>query len=101
MLNSFARMQEQGLASAHPSYFAFSGLPLYVVIEQMASAGDVDVIVMIPENKKNVAVSYEYRGSTTEALDRLLTEQQLKTVWDADTKNAWIMTNEEYAGLVS
>ena len=101
LLNSFARMQEQGLASAHPSYFAFSGLPLHVVIGQMASAGDVDVIVMIPENKKNLAVSYEYRGSTIEALDRLLTEQQLKTVWDADNNNAWIMTNEEYARLVS
>jgi hypothetical protein len=101
LLNSFTRMQEQGLVSTHPSYFAFSGLPMHVVIEQMASAADVSVIIMIPDQEKNLAVSYEYKGSSVDAIDRFLTEQQLKTVWDAETSNAWIMTNEEYARLVS
>jgi len=101
LLNSFTRMQEQGLVSTHPSYFAFSGLPMHVVIEQMASAADVSVIIMIPDQEKNLAVSYEYKGSSVDAIDRFLTEQQLKTVWDAETSNAWIMTNEEYDRLVT
>lgn len=101
LLNSFARISEQGHASAHESYFAFSGLPLGVVLEQMASATDTSVIVMVPDQIKNLAVSYEYRGSSVEAIDRFLTEQQLKTVWDAETNNAWIMTDENYAQLVN
>jgi len=101
LLNSFARIKDQGLAASHSSYFAFSGLPLNVVLEQIAAASDVDVIVMLPEQTKNLAVSYEYRGSSIEALDRFLTEQQLKTVWDAETKNAWIMTDDEYSQLIA
>lgn len=101
LLNSFARIHEQGFAESHPSYFAFSGLPLAVVLEQMTASASVNTIIMLPEQQENLAISYEFEGPSAEGLDRLLTQQQLKVVWDPESKNAWIMTNDEYGQLLS
>ena len=101
LLNSFARIHEQGFAESHPSYFAFSGLPLAVVLDQMTASASVSTIIMLPEQQENVAISYEFDGPSTEGLDRLLTQQQLKVVWDPEGKNAWIMTSDEYVQLLS
>ena len=100
LLDSFARIAEQGLARSHDSYFAFSGLPLSVVLTQIADASQVNTIVKLPEAQEGLAISYEHRGSSIEGLDRLLTQQQLKVVWDRDSQNAWIMTNNEYQQLL-
>ena len=101
LLDSFARIEEQGLAQSHDSYFAFSGLPLSVVLTQIADASQVNTIVKLPEAQEGLAISYEHRGSSIEGLDRLLTQQQLKVVWDRDSQNAWIMTNNEYQQLLT
>jgi len=101
LLNSFARIHEQGFAESHPSYFAFSGLPLAVVLEQMTASASVKTIIMLPEQQENLAISYEFEGPSAEGLDRLLTQQQLKVVWDPESKNAWVMTNDEYGQLLS
>ena len=101
LLNSFARIHEQGFAESHPSYFAFSGLPLAVVLDQMTASASVNTIIMLPEQQENLAISYEFEGPSTEGLDRLLTQQQLKVVWDPESKNAWVMTNDEYGQLLS
>ena len=100
LLDSFARIEEQGLAQSHDSYFAITGLPLSVVLTQIADASQVNTIVKLPEAQEGLAISYEHRGSSIEGLDRLLTQQQLKVVWDRDSQNAWIMTNNEYQQLL-
>jgi len=101
LLNSFARIHEQGFAESHPSYFAFSGLPLAVVLDQMTASASVNTIIMLPEQQENLAISYEFEGPSVEGLDRLLTQQQLKVVYDPESKNAWVMTNDEYGQLLS
>lgn len=100
LLDSFARIEEQGLAKSHNTYFAFSGLPLSVVLTQIASASKVNTIIKLPEAQEGLAISYEHRGSSIEGLDRLLTQQQLKVVWDTESKNAWIMSNNDYQQLI-